>query len=368
MNRFRAFLRKEFYHIVRDTRTLILIVVMPILLVLLFGFAITREIRDADIAILDHSKDAATKAITDKLLSSRYFRLHSYLQSSKELEDVFKSGEIKLAVIFPPQFAKDLARHGDGGIQIIADATDPNIGNTLRNYVQAIIRDYQAGQSHGFDPPYRIQTEVQMLYNPQLESAFYFVPGVITIIITLISAMMTSVTIAREKEFGTMEILLVSPLKPHLIIFGKSLPYLIIAMINTMSVIYLGYAVFGMPISGSFLLLFGECLLFVLNTLALGLLISSRVKTQRIALMISLIGLFLPTMLLSNFIFPLESMPDILQWIAKAVPARWFVIILKSVMLKGVGLEMIWMETLILAAMTAIFLGISIKGFKIRME
>jgi len=368
MKRFIAFVRKEHYHILRDARTLILLFIIPVVLVLLFGFAITTEIRDAEIAILDKSKDARTRALADKILSSGYFKVNRYLNTSQELEQAFREGEIKLAVVFPEKFYYNLTKRQNTGVQVIADATDPNTANILRSYITAIIRDYQRENYSFSSQPHTIQTQVRMLYNPRLESAFYFVPGVITIIITLVSAMMTSVTIVREKELGTMEVLLVSPLKPLVIIMGKSIPYMVLAMINTLTILYIGYVVFHMPLAGNPVLLLGECFLFVITALALGLFISAQVKTQRVALMISLIGLFLPTMLLSGFIFPIESMPAILQWISNIVPAKWFIIIIKNIMLKGAGLETIWVETLVLAGMTLFFLTWSIKRFNIRLE
>jgi ABC-2 type transport system permease protein len=368
MKRFVAFVKKESFHILRDARTLILLFIIPVVLVLLFGFAISTEIRDAEIAILDKSKDVGSIALTNKILASGYFRLNRDLYSTRDLQQAFREGEIKLAVVFPEQFYYNLIKHRNAGVQVITDATDPNTANILRNYINAIIRDYQREHFTFTAATHTIQTETRMLYNPTLESAFYFVPGVITIIITLVSAMMTSVTIAREKEMGTMEILLVSPLKPYIIILGKSIPYMALAMINALTILYLGYAVFHMPLSGNITLLIGECFLFVLTALALGIFISAHVKTQRVALLISLVGLFLPTMLLSGFIFPIESMPSILQWISNIVPAKWFIIIIKNIMLKGVGLETVGMETGILAGMTLFFLGWSIKRFNIRLE
>lgn len=366
MKRFIAFIKKEIFHILRDTRSLILLFVIPIMLVLLFGFAITTEIKDANIAVMDLSKDTGTEAIKDKLIASGYFKIRKELSNSFELDQAFKEGDIKLAIVFPENFYYDLKKNRSTTIQIITDATDPNTANTLRNYIEGIVRDYQMKDSKL--PPHTIITETRMLYNPRLESSYYFVPGVITIILTLVSSMMTSVAIAREKELGTMQILLVSPLKPIVIILGKSIPYMILSLANAIVILYLGYLVFGMPVAGNIALLLVECFIFILNALALGLLISAQVKTQRVALMISLIGLFMPTMLLSGFIFPVESMPTILQWVTHLIPAKWFIIIIKDIMLKGVGLEIIWMETLILTGMTLFFLILSIKKFNIRLE
>ncbi len=368
MKRFIAFVKKETFHILRDTRTLVLLFVIPVILVLLFGFAITREINDAKIAILDHSKDPGTEAITDKLLASEYFNVTHQLQSTKKLQHIFKKGDLKLAIVFPNQFYKKIITQQSPEIQIITDATDPNTANSLLNYVTSLIRNYQQQFIPPTSAPHTIKTEVSMLYNPRLESAFYFVPGVITVIITLVSSMMTSVTIAREKERGTMEQLLVSPLRSYSIILGKSVPYMVLSLIIALLVLYLGYSIFGMPLLGNFTLLVAECFLFVLTAISLGILISTQVQTQRVALMLSLIGLFMPTILLSGFIFPIESMPPLLQGISNIIPAKWFIIIIKNIMLKGVGLGTVWGETLILGSMTTFFLTVSTFNFNNRLE
>lgn len=368
MKVFRAFVKKEMFHILRDARTLILLFAVPVVLVLLFGFAITREIRNAEIAIQDLSHDAATRAITDKIDASQYFTIVGQTSTVGEIEDLFKSGDIKLALVFPENFNGDLSAGRPVSVQILLDAGDPNIAGTLKNYLLAIIADYRSSLGLGQLSQSPVQMEVRMLYNPRLDSAYYFVPGVITVIITLVSSMMTSVTIAREKEFGTMEILLVSPLKPAMIVLGKSVPYVFIALFNTLVVLVIGYFVFSMPLNGSLFLLAAECLLFVINALALGLLISALVDTQRLALMISLLGMFLPTLLLSGFIFPIESMPAALQYVSHIIPAKWFVIIIKGIMLKGVGFSEIAGETIVLGGMTAVFLTLSVKFFKIRLE
>lgn len=367
MKQFIAFLKKEFLHIVRDKRTLFILFGMPIAQVILFGFAITNEVNQAKIAILDKSKDEATHAIIDKMLSSGYFELTQAIESGSQLEEVFQRGKIKAAVVFEPDFANKLNVNQKAAVQIIADATDPNIASTLVNYISNIILSYQQSINQGRPLPLQITPEVRMIYNPGLDSTFYFVPGVIAVILMLVSAMMTSITIAREKEFGNMEILLVSPLRPITIIFGKSLPYVALALINAITILIIGFFVFGMPVQGSMPLLMLELLLFICTSLALGIFISSIVETQQVALLISLMALMLPTILLSGFIFPLESMPSILQVISHAVPARWFIVIVKGIMLKGGGLATLWDETLILLGMTALLVLLSIKKFKIRL-
>ncbi len=367
-SRFLAFVTKEFRHILRDRRTLLILFGMPVAQVLLFGFVLTNEIKNASIAVFDPSKDAASVGLTNKLTSSGYFRIDQNLSSTEELEPAFRSGKIKLAVIFPSDFSKKL-QTGDGQLQIIGDASDPNTATTLINYANAIILDYRqqllAGQS-GDVPVIRIET--RMRYNPEQKGVFNFVPGVMTLILMLVSAMMTSITIAREKELGTMEVLLVSPLKPIQIILGKTAPYLVLTLINAALVVLLGLTVFGMPLRGSILLLTFECVLYMFVALSLGIFISTRSANQQQAMFMSALGLMMPTMLLSGFIFPRESMPQILQAIGTAIPATWFNTIVKGIMIKGVGLDVLWKESLIMVGMALFFLAISMRNFKDRLE
>lgn len=368
MKTFFTFIRKEFYHIFRDKRTLLILFGMPIVQVVLFGFAITNEIKDAKIAILDYAHDDASHQITQKLLSSGYFKLEHLAQSTADLEPIFREGETKLAVVFEPGFTQHLEKNGTASVQLIADATDPNTANLLIGYASAIIRNWQIEQAKGLAPPMGIQAEYRMMFNPEMKSVFMFVPGVITIILMLVSAMMTSIAVTREKELGTMEILLVSPISPAMVIIGKVVPYLSLAMFNALMILGLGFFVFGMPMEGSIGLLLAECFLFVITSLALGILISTVTSSQQTAMMISLMVLMLPTIILSGFIFPIENMPLPLQVISNIIPAKWFIIIVKDIMLKGSGLVDVWKETLVLVGMTLFFIVVSIKKFKIRLE
>ena len=365
----RGFIIKEFYHIFRDVRTMLILFGMPIVQILLFGFALTNEIKDAKIAVLDLSKDEVTREITRKMVASGYFLLQENLSSYDEIEDRFRQGFIKEVLVFEGDFAERLDKDREAHIQIIADASDPNTASLLTNYTIGIIKKYQE-EKFGLNDqaPIRIIPESKMLYNPELKSVFMFVPGIITILLMLVCAMMTSISIAREKEMGTMEVLLASPLRPPQIIIGKVIPYVLLSFINATSIILLGYFVFGMPMRGNVFLLTAECLLYIMMALSLGILISTVSKNQQIALMISLAGLMLPTILLSGFIFPIENMPLVLQWLSNLMPPRWFIIIVKSIMLKGLGFSYIWKETLIIILMTMIFIGMSVRNFKIRLE
>ena len=367
MKQFRGFVIKEFYHIFRDYRTMIILFGMPLVQILLFGFAITNEIKDAGIAVLDNSKDHITQQITNKLTSSGYFKLEKNLTNYNEIEENFRKGKIKEVIIFENNFAQKLEKEKRANIQIIADASDPNTASLLSNYTEQIINSFQADLMKDKKLPIQINAEIKMLYNEELKGVFMFVPGTITILLMLISAMMTSISITREKELGTMEILLASPLKPIQIIIGKVVPYVFISFIIALIVLVLGFTVFGMPVQGSLFLLLGESLLFIIMSLSLGILISTIAKTQQVAMMLSMFALMLPTILLSGFIFPIENMPLPLRIFSHIIPSRWFIVIIKAIMLKGVGLQYIWKETLIIIIMTLTFIGLSIKKFKIRL-
>ena len=364
----RGFIIKEFFHIFRDVRTMIILFGMPVVQILLFGFALTNEINNARIAVLDYSKDDVTTEITNKITSSGYFILEENLASEDQIADRFRKGKIKEVIIFEGNFAQNLQKGNNPGIQIIGDASDPNTANLLANYTQAIIKDYQADLLlNQASVPVIIIPEPKMLFNPELKGVFMFVPGIITILLMLVCAMMTSISIAREKELGTMEVLLVSPLKPIQIILGKVMPYVILSLVNALTILALGYFVFGMPMRGNVVLLLLETILFILMALSMGILISTISKNQQVALLISLAGLMLPTILLSGFIFPVENMPKALQILSNIMPSKWFIIIIKSIMLKGTELVYIWKETLILIMMTVFFIGLSVRNFKIRL-
>ncbi len=366
MKRFRGFVTKEFYHIFRDYRTLLILFGMPAVQLMLFGYVLTNEIKDAKIAIYDPSADEVTRKISDKILSSGYFILEQNLHTTAEIDPVFKKGDVKLALIYEPGFAKKLEKTGNARIQIIADASDPNTANMLVNYASGIISNYLVSINSG-KVPFQITPEVRMMYNGELKGVYMFVPGLMAMLLMLISALMTSLSITREKELGTMELLLVSPMQPAQIIIGKVFPYVFLAFIDACIILVLGNLVFGMPIVGSIFLLLLESFLYICMALSLGILISSITNSQQIAMMISLVALMLPTILLSGFIFPVENMPAIMQVLCHAMPPKYYIIIIKSIMLQGNGIEYIWEETLILLGFTTFFLLLSIKKFNIRL-
>jgi ABC-2 type transport system permease protein len=367
MNQFLILVKKEWLHIWRDRRTWFILIWMPIVQIILYGFALTNEVKNAQIAVFDQSKDATTSALINEINASRYFRIIKYLGSYEEIGATFREGKIRLAVVFPQNFQHDLLHNNYAQIQLIADASDPNTANTLTFYASSIIHDYQQSLEQNKDLPYTIKTNLRMLYNPELKSAYSFVPGVMALVLMLVCAMMTSIAIVKEKELGTMEVILVSPLKPFRIIIAKTIPYLAVSIFNIACILVLSVYVLKVPINGSLALLLMESILFTITALATGILISNASSTQQSAMFTSLLSLFLPTLLFSGFLFPIESMPWPLQLISNIVPAKWFYIIVVSIMIKGLGFWAIWKETLILIIMTLVLLGISIRSFKMRL-
>jgi len=368
MKQFFFFVKKEFFHVWRDKSTLVILFGMPLAQILIFGFALTNEVKNSRIAVLDNAKDETTQAIIHEIEASRYFEIEREINSEKDLTPAFQSGKIKMAVVFPANFQDQLLHTNSAAIQLIADATDPNVANTLVNYASAIIMTYQQRLGNGQGFPNTISTEMRMLYNPQLKGSYNFVPGVMAMVLMLVCAMMTSISIVREKELGTMEVILVSPIVPISVVFAKMIPYFLLSMVNIGSILLLSVFVLDVPIQGNLVLLVAECLLFTVAVLALGLLISTVSNSQQVAMLISLMGLFLPTMMFSGFMFPVENMPIPLQVISNIVPAKWFYYIVKNIMIKGLGFSYVWKETLILTGMIAFFILVAIRNFKTRLE
>jgi ABC-2 type transport system permease protein len=350
MKQFLVFVRKEFYHVFRDKRTLLILFGLPVMQILLFGYALTTEIKNAKIIIVDNAKDAAAQKIITKISESTYFTI----EAGTDIEAAFRKGDIRCAVVFPPGFGND----SHPQIQIIADASDPNTAKTLTNYLTSIIQPNIT----------QIQPVVRMLYNPSLNGSMNFIPGVIALVLMIICTTLTSVSIVRERENGTMEILLVSPFNPTYVVLAKAVPYLALSMLDFIIILLLSIFLLHMPLRGSLVLLFLESTLFIISCLSLGLLISSIAKSQQIAMLISMMGMMLPTILFTGFIFPLENMPLPMQFIANLIPSKWFYLIVKAIMLKGLGFAAVWKQTAVLLIMTVTLLTISIRTFKIRLS
>ncbi|TWV94715.1 ABC transporter permease [Chitinophaga pinensis] len=368
MKQFMVFVRKEFYHVFRDRRTLLILFGLPIMQILLFGYALTTEIKNAEIIVVDHAGDAASQQLTTMITASKYFDINSSTASDQDIYKAFKQGKVKCAVVFPTGFGNDLLNGQVAQLQVIADASDPNTAKTLTNYITAIVADYQQQVNPTANIPMRIEPVTRMLYNPELNGSMNFVPGVMALVLMIICTTLTSVSIVREKEMGTMEILLVSPFKPVYVVLAKAVPYLALAMVDFVIILILSVLALEMPVRGNLVLLFFESTLFIISCLSLGLLISSVTRSQQTAMMVSMMGMMLPTILFTGFIFPLENMPLPLQLISNLLPSRWFYVIVKAVMLKGLGIGVVWKETLVLAGMTLVLLTISIKSFKTRLS
>ncbi len=368
MRRFFGFVKKEFQHIFRDKRTLLILFGLPIVMIILFGFVVTTEIKDVEVGIWDRSMDQTSIMATQKIFSSGYFVPAGYIDHEEEIGELFRSGKAKVVVVFEEGFERTLRRENRASINLITDASDINSAQLSMTYLQGVLMGYFQSMNPDVEMPWSVNIHSRMFYNEEMKGVYMFVPGLMALILMLISALMTSVTIAREKELGTMELLLASPLKPREIILGKVTPYVVLSFVNAMTIILLGFLVFDVPVMGSLWLLMLECMLFITLALSLGVLISTTAKTQQMAMFMSLLGLMLPTILLSGFIFPIENMPKVLQWFSAIMPPRWFIVIVKNIMLKGTGMAFIWKETLILLGMTLFFILASVRRFKIRLN
>lgn len=368
MKAFRGFVRKEFFHVLRDRQTLMILLAMPLVQVLLFGFAVRTDVRNIPLVIVDPTPDVATRALRDRFRASARFRIVLETPTTAGLEDLFRAGTARQAVVLPANADRLLAGARPLSVQLITEAGDPNTGSLMQNYASAVIGRWHAERVPGAGAGVSIEPVGRMRYNPTLESANLFVPGLIALVLTIVAAMMTAISITREKEMGTMEMLLVSPLHPWQIVVGKVVPYVVLGFVNVLLVLGAARVVFDVPLRGSVTLLLVECLLYILTALALGIVISTWARTQRTAMIAALAGLLMPTLMLSGFIFPLESMPAALEWFSRIVPARWFLVIVRGIMVKGAGLATLWQETLIVAGMTALLLGIGARKLAIRLE
>ena len=374
----RAFVVKEIRHLLRDRQTLTVLLLMPLVQVVLFGFALRSDVRDIRLAIVDPSPDNETLALRGRFLGSSRFRVVSVSRTPDRIEPLFRRGDADVALIFEPGFASRLTTHPEPArLLLTVDASDPNSGTVMQSYARAVIAQYESSLESRCpvgDPsgpacagPVRIATETRMQFNPTLESVNLFVPGLIALVLTLVSTLMTAISLSREKERGTMEVLLVSPLRPWQIIVGKVLPYLGLAFANVLTALLAAWLVFHVPFRGSVVLLLAESVLYALVSLALGVLIAALTTTQRAAMLAAMLGTMLPSTLLSGMIFPIASMPAWLAPVTNVVPARWFIVIARGIMLKGVGLHYLWRETLVLMAMAAVLMLVAIRSVKPRL-
>lgn len=360
MKEIAAFIKKEFLHIFRDVRTMMIVLVLPVVQILLFGFAVSTEVNNAVVDILGDANDPQVRMIVQRIDNNPYLKTGAYLSTEAEMDARLRKGKSKAVVCFERNFNQKSEKDGNAAIKVICDGSDPNTAQMVGNYIQGVVNeDIDSGAS--------VQA-VQMMYNPAMNSSYNFVPGVMGLILMLICSMMTAVSIVREKEFGTLELVLVSPVKPFWIIISKLIPYLVLSVVNFASIILLARFVMGVPIRGSLALVSVSSLLFVGASLGLGLLISTISRTQQTAMLLCGMGLTMPTMMLAGIIFPCESMPVALQLISDIIPAKWYIIIIKRIMIQGAGFAAIAKEFIILAGMMILLLWFSIKRFKTRLQ
>jgi ABC-2 type transport system permease protein len=365
-NPLRAFITKELWHIRRDRQTLAVLLLMPLIQVVLFGYALRSDVNDIRLAVVDPSPDQETLELRNRFAGTGRFRVLTSAPTTDAVEPLFRRGQVDVALVIDPEFGSNLERGLPARLLLVTDASDPNTGTTMQAYARAVVNDYVAELGAAANAV-RIETRVRMRFNPTLESVNLFIPGLIALVLTLVSALMTAISLSREKERGTLEILLVSPLRPWQIIVGKVLPYLLLALANVVTALIAAWTVFRVPFRGSVLLLIGESLVYSVVALALGVFIAAKTPSQRAAMLGALLGTMLPNALLSGMIFPIASMPAWLAPVSNIVPARWFIVIARGIMLKGVGLGYLWRETLVLVLMMAVLLVVAIRSFRPRL-
>ena len=364
-----AFIVKEFRHIFRDRRTTLIVLIMPVVQIVLFGFAISTEVHNAVVDIVGDINDSEVRRIVGRIDNNEYLEIGEILPSVSAADSRIRKGKSKAVLCFEQNFENNLSKNGVGEVKIIADGADPNSAQIVANYIKGVLSSEQLDLSTELTGTGMVsmRPNVQLMYNPAMNSAYNFVPGVMGLILMLICSMMTSVSIVKEKELGTMELVLVSPVRPFWIILSKLIPYLVLSIVNFVSVLLLAHYVMEVPINGSIALLSLVSIVFVGSSLGLGLLVSVISSTQQTAMLLCGMGLTMPTMMLSGIIFPCESMPLALQIFSDIIPAKWFIIMVKKIMIQGAGLSSIWVELSVLTGMMVLLLWVSIRKFKTRL-
>lgn len=352
MKQFFSFIIKETKHIVRDKRTMLMLFGMPIVMMLLFGFAITNEVKNIRIVIVTSNSDYATQQVVDRLAASEYFKITNIVATPTEAELTIRAQKADMAVVFAQDFASRKS-----GYQLIIDGTDPNMAQQWTTYANAVITNSGTGI-----------VNTKMLYNPQMKSSYNFVPAIMGTLLMLVCAMMTSISIVREKEKGTMEVLLVSPIRPIMIVVAKVIPYLVLAFAILIVILLMSTFVLDVPIQGSLFSIFFVSTIYILLALSLGLLVSTIAKTQLMALLLSAMVLMMPIIMFSGMMFPIESMPKILQYVSAVIPTRYYISAMRKLMIMGVGIEQIYYEVIVLIGMFATLLTLSLAKFNKRLE
>ena len=352
MKQFISFVIKEAKHIMRDKRTMLILFGIPVVLMLLFGFAITTEVKDVRTVVVTSQMDHLTQAAVERLAQSEYFTITHTVSTPQEAERLVRSQKADMAMVFSHDFASK-----KDGIQLIVDGSDPNMATQWTNYAQGVLANMQGSMVNS-----------KMLYNPQMKSAYNFVPAIMGMLLMLVCAMMTSISIVREKEKGTMEVLLVSPVRPLMVIIAKAVPYLVLAFVILITILLMARYVLGVPLQGSIAWILAVSTLYILLALSLGLLISNIAQTQLVALLLSAMVLLMPVLMLSGMMFPIESMPKILQWISIVIPPRYYIEAMRKLMIMGVGVSEVMKEIAVLAGFTTFFLILALMKFNTRLE
>ncbi|MBN1504766.1 MAG: ABC transporter permease [Candidatus Eisenbacteria bacterium] len=361
-----AIARKEFLHIVYDPRTLSIVFLMPVVQLLMFGYAMNLEVQHVDMAVLDLARTRESRALVRQFDGSRFFDSFYYDGPVAGIESLFKTEKARVALIIPPDFDRRLRTSPTTPLQFVIDASDANAAAFVKNYCTQVLADYN--QSRGAELPVPFGVRTAVLFNPNLKSSHFFVPGIMAMILMMVSALLTSVAITREKETGTMEQMLVSPVRPQQIVAGKVLPYVTLAFLDAVLVLVVGLVVFHVPFRGNVALLLVLTVLYVVTALSLGLMISTSVRTQQVAMMAAMVATILPTIMLSGLIFPIASMPKVLQAVTYLVPARYYLLIVRGVMLKGSGPLQLLEPTAFLAAAAVLLLAVSVRRFSMNLE
>ena len=368
MKQFVSFIIKEAKHILRDKRTMLILFGMPVVMMLLFGFAITTDVKNVRTVVVTSQVDYLTQQAVGRLAASEYFNIVATAPTPQEAEGLIRSQKADLAIVFDTDFASKR-----GGVQFIVDSSDPNMAQQWTTYAQAIIQQELLASARNNSQSSILNSQspkvnTKMLYNPQMKSAYNFVPAIMGMLLMLICAMMTSISIVREKEKGTMEVLLVSPVRPLMVIIAKAIPYLVLAFAVLIVILLMARFVLQVPLEGSLFWILAVSVLYILLALSLGLLISNVAQTQLVALLMSAMLLLMPVVMLSGMLFPVESMPTILRWIAAVVPPRYYIAAMRKLMIMGVGIGDVLQEVLVLAGMTVFLLTVALKTFKDRLE
>ena len=359
MKEFWSFIIKETQHIMRDRRTMMILFGMPIILMLIFGFAISTDVRNVRTVVVMSQIDHQTQRMINALDESEYFKVLYKVHTPAEAEQLIRNQKADMGIVFSTDFA---SKHG--GVQLITDGTDPNMAQQYNNYASQIMGTQLMNVMQKKAPN---AIALKMLYNPQMKSSYNFVPGIMGILLMLICAMMTSISIVREKERGTMEVLLVSPVRPFLIILAKAVPYLVLAFVVLLAILLMSRYVLFVPIAGSLWLILLVSTIYIFMALSLGLLISTIAKTQMAALLMSAVMLLMPCTMLSGMMFPIESMPHVLQWVAALIPPRYYISAMRKLLIMGVSFRYVLPEVVTLLGMTTLFLTVALLKFNKRL-